>query len=208
MRKIVPFENFEEAIKSLDNGGRFYNILTKAEDGVISTAELGKVSGLFSDKQKMILFLDVATSKLEVSDRNQVISYLSEELQLIYNSYKAREVIDAKEIESIELSSNVIITGVPKKIASKSNFNGFIMVPIVAGKVTTFSMIPIIDTYNVYEISDINSSSNCIIAHSKEFAKLPEKLMKIAGVVKEVTSKRDTKDSSDKYVEALYYLEI
>ncbi|MGY3793084.1 hypothetical protein [Aquimarina sp. 433] len=208
MRKIVPFDNFEEAIKSLDNGGRFYNILTKAEDGVISTAELGKVSGLFNDKQKMILFLDVATSKLEVSDRNRVISYLSDELQLIYNSHKAREVIDAKEMESIELSSNVIITGIPKKIASKSNFNGFIMVPIVAGKVTTFSMIPIIDTYNVYEISDINSSTSCIIAHSKEFKKLPERQMKIAGVVKEITSKKDAEESSNKYVEALYYLEL
>lgn len=208
MRKIIPFENFEDALKVLDNGGRFYNILTKAKDGVISTAELGKVSGLFSDKQKMILFLDVATSKLKVSDRNRVISYLSEELQLIYNSHKAKEVIGSKEMDSIELSSNVIITGVPKKIASKSNFNGFIMVPIVAGKVTTFSMIPIIDTYNVYEISDINSSSSCIIAHSKEFRKLPEKQIKIAGVVKEITSKKDKEESSNKYVEALYYLEI
>ncbi|MBW1296110.1 hypothetical protein [Aquimarina litoralis] len=208
MKKIIPFENYEEAINELDNGGRFYNILTKAEDGVISPAELGKVAGLFSDKQKMILFLDIATSKLNNTHKNLIISSLSNDLQLVYNSYKAKEIVPSEGIEMTDVSSNVIVTGVPKKIASKSNFNGFIMVPIVAGKVTTFSMIPIVETYNVYEVTDIESSSSYIIAHSKEFKKFPETKMKIAGAVKELSDKKDKTGATKLYVEALYYLEI
>lgn len=46
MKKVSPYQNLNTALKSLDNGGRFYNILTKAEDGIINQAEIGKVGNL------------------------------------------------------------------------------------------------------------------------------------------------------------------
>ena len=67
MKKIEPYKNINEATLSLDNGGRFYNVLTKSDDGIISSSELGKVAGLFIDKQKMVLFLDLATSNFDVN---------------------------------------------------------------------------------------------------------------------------------------------
>ena len=48
----MPYRTVRNALTSIDNGGRFYNLLTKANDGNISTSELGKVAGSFSDKQK------------------------------------------------------------------------------------------------------------------------------------------------------------
>lgn len=35
MKQIEPYINVDEAIRALDNGGRFYNVLTHAEDGII-----------------------------------------------------------------------------------------------------------------------------------------------------------------------------
>ncbi|MBQ4802451.1 hypothetical protein J8L88_06245 [Aquimarina sp. MMG015] len=207
MRKVTPYRNKDEAIKTLDNGGRFYNILTKADDGVISQSELGKVSGLFSDKQKMILFLDLATSNLSDKDREEIIVALSNELRSVYDQYAIKRLLVNEVMEKGELSTNIVITGVPKRIASKSDFNGFIMIPIVAGKVTTFSMIPIVDTYDVYEITSDDSLDTFVIAHAKGGQRLPERKIKVAGVLKELKAQKDETDSK-KYLEVIYYLDI
>ena len=60
MKKITPYKTTRNAITAMDNGGRFYNLLTKANDGNVSTSELAKVAGVFSDKQKMVLYLDMS----------------------------------------------------------------------------------------------------------------------------------------------------
>ncbi|WP_299439420.1 hypothetical protein [uncultured Aquimarina sp.] len=207
MKKIEPYKDINEAITSLDNGGRFYNILTKADDGVISKAELGKIAGLFSNKQTMILFLELAISRLEEGAKKQLISNLTDDLKSMYVEYAAQVLLPSEANDKGSLSKNTIITGIPKKIASKSDFNGFIMVPIVAGKVTTFTMIPIIDTYDVYEIVEEESSETFIIAHAKGSHKLPEKRIQVAGVLKELKSKKDEKSGIKKYLEAVYYLD-
>lgn len=45
MKKIESYIDVNDAISDLDNGGRFYNLFTHADDGIISQAELGKVGG-------------------------------------------------------------------------------------------------------------------------------------------------------------------
>ncbi len=207
MKRIEPYKKIEEALEALDNGGRFYNILTKADDGIISPAELGKVAGLFGDKQEMILFLDLATSELNDDARSQLITTLSSNLQSLYYKYTAKELLPSQVNDQVTLSSNIIIKGIPKKLSSQSNFNGFIMIPIVTGGITTFSMIPIIDTYDVYEIAQEESSETVIIAHAKGSHKLPEKCIKVAGVIKELKSKKNKKTISKRYLEAVYYID-
>jgi len=207
MKRIEPYKNINEAIESLDNGGRFYNILTKADDGIISKAELGRIAGLFSNKQTMILFLELAISELKEDKKKQLLSSLTDDLKSMYIQYAAQVLLPSEANKIGVLSKNTIITGIPKKVASKSDFNGFIMVPIVAGKVTTFTMIPIVDTYDVYEIKDNESSETFIIAHAKGSHKLPEKRIQVAGVLKELKSKKDEKTALKKYLEAVYFLQ-
>ncbi|MFT6269782.1 MAG: hypothetical protein ACJAVV_002609 [Alphaproteobacteria bacterium] len=50
------------------------------------------------------------------------------------------------------MGANTIITGIPKFKDSKTDFCGFVMVPIVSSNITTFMKIPIMDEYDVYEI--------------------------------------------------------
>ena len=106
------------------------------------------------------------------------------------------------------LTHSSIIEGIPRYVESKSDISGFIMVPIMTGKVTTFTMIPIVDHYNVYELRDDISSETFLIAHSKESEKLPEKRMTFGGILKEFKKKKDEEDLVSNYLEILSYLGI
>ena len=208
MKKIEPYKNINDAISNLDNGGRFYNILTKADDGIISKSELGKVGGIFNDKQQMILFFELSISNLDDKKRNTIISKLEESLQELYLKHKPIELLPSEAYTKGVIASNAIITGIPKLTESKSDFIGFIMIPIIAGNVKQFSMIPLIDLYDVYELRDEESDKNFLIAHSKGTNKLPEKRIKVAGVLKELKSDKNEKKATKKFLEAVYHMEI
>lgn len=208
MKKVETYKNIDDAISNLDNGGRFYNILTKAEDGIISKSELGRVGGIFDDKQKMILFLELSISKLNKTKKETIISKLEHELQVIYHKYKPQELLPSEAHTKGIISSNAMIAGVPKLTDSKSGFNGFIMMPMMTENVTTFNMFPILDQYDVYELRDEESAETFLIAHSKGSEKLPNKKIKVAGIFKELKSNKEENNASKKFLEILYYSEI
>ena len=204
MKKIEPYKNINEATLSLDNGGRFYNVLTKSNDGIISSSELGKVAGLFIDKQKMVLFLDLAISNFDVNTKEKIVDSLDVSLRSTYEKYKSHELLPSEAYDKGILSSNSIITGFPKKIDSKSDFNGVIFIPVGNSMIA----IPLIDKYDVYEIRDEVSDDTFLIAHARGSIVLPEKKIKVAGVLKELKSNKNEKKASKKFLEALYYLNI
>ena len=204
MKKIEPYKNINEATLSLDNGGRFYNVLTKSDDGIISTSELGKVAGLFIDKQKMVLFLDLAISNFDVNAKEKIVNSLDVSLRSTYEKYKSQEFLPSEAYDKGILSSNSIITGFPKKIDSKSDFNGVIIIPVGNSMIA----IPLIDKYDVYEIRDEVSDDTFLIAHARGSIVLPEKKIKVAGVLKELKANKNEKKASKRFLEALYYLDI
>ena len=206
MKRIEPYKNINDAIKSLDNGGRFFNFLTKAEDGVINKSELGKVGGIFNDKQQMILFLELAMVQLRQSEKDTIISKLEQGLQKAYTKYKPQTLLPSEANAKGVISSNAIITGIPKLIDSKSDFQGFIMIPIMAGNVTTFSMIPLIDQYDVYELRDEQSAKTFLIAHLKGSQRLPSSRVILGGVLKELKKSEVETDVQGKFLETIFHL--
>lgn len=206
MQRISPYKEISEALSSLDNGGRFYNLLTKSNDGIITQSELGKIGGLFNDKQKIILFLEMSMISLKEEEKQVIISKLDEELKQTYLKYKPQKLFPSEANEKGVVASNAILTGVPKLIENKSDFNGFIMVPIMAGKAMSFVMIPIIDNYDVYELRDEKTSKTFIIAHSRGSKKLPLEKIIIAGLLKELRSEKDENSEAVKFLEVNYYI--
>lgn len=208
MEKIEPFKTPNDAITILDNGGRFYNILTTADDGIISKAELGKVGGIFNNQQQMILFLELSLTQLDEAQKAQVISRLDKNLKETYLKYKPKDLLPSQAQSSGIKAANAIITGIPKLTESKNDFNGFIMMPIMIGSVTTFTMIPIMDRYDVYEIRDQESDITFLIAHIKGTQKLPEKRIKIAGVLKELKDNKNQTTADKLFLEAVYHMDL
>ncbi|MES2826941.1 MAG: hypothetical protein V4687_02250 [Bacteroidota bacterium] len=208
MKQITPYKNAADAVQSLDNGGRFYNLLTTADDGIISSAELAKVGGLFNEKQKMILFLELSLHELENEAKEAVISKLDDGLKASYEKYRAQVLLPSEAGEIGVLAKNAIITGVPKVIASTTKFTAMVMIPIMAGKVMTMIMIPISEKYDVYELRDEATSDTFLIAHAKEATKLPEEKIIVAGVLKELKPEKGEKTEAKKFLEINYFLHI
>ena len=68
MRQVIPYRTLRGATKALDNGGRFYNPFAKADDGVVSAAELARAAGVFSSDLRALLFLEMATAGLSADE--------------------------------------------------------------------------------------------------------------------------------------------
>lgn len=208
MQQVIPFTDLQDAQTSLDNGGRFFNILTKADDGVITGAELGKVAGCFADKQKMALFLDLATAELADSDKHQLLQMLSPDLRSGIELQKPARWLPSEALAQGVAGASAIVTGVPKLVESKSEFNGFIMVPIMTGSVTTFMMVPLVDAYDVYEVRDEASDDAFLIAHAKGKAELDGRRTQFAGVLKDLKASKDECEASRIFLEAIYHREL
>jgi len=206
MKELNPYNEINEALLSLDNGGRFYNILTKPNDGIITESELGKIGGLFNDTQKSILFLEMSMLTLKDEEKQVIISKLDEELKPVYLKYKPQELLPSEANEKGIIASNAILKGVPKLIENKSDFNGFILVPIMAGNVTSFIMIPIIDSYDVYELRDEKTSETFLIAHSRASEKLPPEKITLGGLLKELKTEKSDPSKTTKFLEINYYI--
>jgi hypothetical protein len=208
MRKITPFKTINETIQSLDNGGQFYHIQTKAKDWIINQSELGKVGGVFNDKQQMILFLEMSMMKLTREEKNVVISMLDSDLQKTFAKYKSQELLSSEAHEKGIISSNVIMAGIPKKIDANSDFKGFLMFPVMSGSVITFMMIPIVDKYDVYEIRDEASAETFFIAHSNDSERFMNKKAMLGGVLKEMKANENEQVPTKKFLEVTYYIEL
>ena len=135
---------------------------------------------------------------------SKIVNSLYVSLRSTYEKYKSQEFLPSEAYDKGILSSNSIITGFPKKIDSKSDFNGVIVLPV--GK--SFVVMPIIDKYDVYEIRDEVSDDTFLIAHARGSIVLPEKKIKVAGVLKELKANKNEKKASKRFLEALYYLDI
>jgi len=208
MTKIQPYLKIGEAISSLDNGGRFYNILTKADDGIISKSELAKVGGVFNDKQKMILFFEMSISKLDKNQQTQIISKLEPKLKDAYLKFKPTHLSPIEVISKGTLASNIIVTGTPKLVDTKSDFTGFIFMPINTSDINSFILIPLSELYYVYEIRDQENDEKFFIAHSKSSSKLEEKKMKLGGTLKEFKSEKKEDSISNKFLEISYHMDL
>lgn len=60
MREVQPYRTERGLLKILDNGGRFFNIFTRAGDDQITRAELAKAAGTFGSAPKAALFFEMA----------------------------------------------------------------------------------------------------------------------------------------------------
>jgi len=91
MKKVTPYKSSNDALIALDNGGRFYNIFTKAGDGIITQAEIGKTGGLINNKQGAVLFLELATSQLNENAKQRVLAKMEDSMQASYKKYKPQK---------------------------------------------------------------------------------------------------------------------
>ncbi|GAA0878722.1 hypothetical protein GCM10009119_16900 [Algoriphagus jejuensis] len=207
MKQIIPFLTFQEAIDSFDNGGRVYNLLSHAKDGIVSPAEMGKVAGVTHDPQAMILYFVLSISHLSNRDKERILVHLDTDLFVLYEKYQPVHMsLDQCALQG-KAGISTMIVGTPKKISSTSEFVGSIMVPVIVDTVTSFTMVPIVTSYDVYELSSKETDKIVIIAHHKEKSPLPEKKLRIGGMLTSLSQSTGIEQPNDLFLEVQYYLE-
>ncbi|MFC1762983.1 hypothetical protein ACFL6U_13000 [Planctomycetota bacterium] len=207
MKQITPYRTVQGALNALDNGGRFYNVFTKAKDDVITDSELYKAAGVYSGQDKAHLFFELALSNLSDAEKEHVIQRMSPELRSRYLQSKPKQVQIATFEQQVTETDTVIVAGFPVFLENKTRFSGFIMIPICTGKVTTFTMIPIIDQFDIYEVYDTSDlqGKKTIIATVRGSRRLSRTKTTFGGIVKKIQFKDKSKKKHRLYVETLFY---
>lgn len=203
MKKIETFKTIEEALVTLDNGGWFFNLFTKAEDDVISKSELGKAAGEFFTRKQSILYLDLLLSGLDLKEKDVVLSRLDETMATAWEKYQPEKIKDLADLSPPEPESGVRLSGTPRLIGSHQHFGGHTMVPMMVGKVTIVMPVKMEGLYDVYELDA--HTPPFFIVHSKNKTKLPEKQIRMTGRLKELINAKGETEPDKRYVEIAYF---
>lgn len=207
MKHIIPFTTFHEAIEAFDNGGKFFNLFSHAHDGVVSPAELGKIAGVSNDKQAMILFLIMSISRLDNHSRERVLARLDSELFDLYEKYRPVHMSLDQLAERGKAGISTTLVGTPKKISTSTALGGSIMVPVVVGSVTSFTMVPIVTAYEIYELSSEETEAVVMIAHHKEKDPLPERKLRVGGMLTSLSQTDAIDHPNQVFLEVQFYME-
>ncbi len=210
MRELQAYKTLNELKQAIDNGGRFYNLFSSAHDDVVTRAELAKAAGVFSAGAYAFLFLEMAQLDLSEVDRPAVLQLLDDGLRKSFQNKKPQTLAPSEVETQGEAGRAMIVTGYPRFVENKTEFGGFIMIPIMAGKVTTFTMIPIFDKFDVYEVFDDPemNSLNSVIATVRGKRLAHDGPIRFGGILRDLKFKDKTKKSHKFYLEVVYYTKL
>lgn len=202
MKHIEPFVNVADALVSLDNGGRFYNIFTHANDGLITVGEVSKATHEWDDWAKMILYLDISLSQLKEDERLEIISRFDEKLANIYKDHHSLIMTTDEILGDIPVSKNVLIKGTPLDIQDNTHTIGFSTVTVMVGEVMTLTNVPIEDTYSLYTLPT-KLDDLFYLGVNKNGDQFPEGELIMGGVMKK--AEQDKEHPTERWFLDVYY---
>ena len=210
MRELKPYRTKHGLQKALDNGGRFYNFFSRAQDNVVTRGELAKAAGVFSTSTHAFLFLEMMQRDLPAEDRQSVLLLLEPDLRNDYRRQRPLTLVPSVVEEKGVAGRSVIVAGYPRFVENKTQFSGFIMVPISTGKVTTFTMIPIFDQFDVYEVFDDRRmrKPNTVVATVRGQRIEHDGPIRFGGVLRKLQFEDKTKKSHQFYLETVFYTRL
>ncbi len=210
MREIRPYRTAAGLRKALDNGGRFYNLWSTAGDDVVTRAELAEAAGSLSAGSTAFLFLEMAQKDLPEPVQKAAIAMLEPGLRKEYQRKRPGTISPSLVEPEGKVGRSVIVTGYPRILMGKMEFEGCITVPIMIGTVTTMTMVSIFERYDVYEVFDDSrlSGSKAIVAtpHGSKFSR--SERVRFGGVLKALKYKDKRSKQNRLYLEAVYYTRL
>ncbi len=183
VRKIEPYKTISGAMRSLDNGGRFYNLFTAADDQQITAAELKKAAGILGGSQTAALFLALATSDLKDTEQSRIRSALGPKARKWFDRYQP-ESLTPRDFAAKAKAGNCYVVEGEVRLFDDVEVTGMIFIPIQTGKVTSLMPVPTTDYYTVYELGKAKRGSECLVLAPKQATQF-EGTIRFAGVAKE-----------------------
>ncbi|MFN2292578.1 MAG: hypothetical protein ACK2UC_15410 [Anaerolineae bacterium] len=202
MRQISPYQTLQGATRALDNGGRFYNLFTRAGDNVVEGVELARAAGVYSSDAMAFLYFEMALMDLPGEEKAKVLSLLAPDLRAQLEAKRPR-VLPPSRVESEgKIGVPAIVTGYPYFVEDKSQLRGFVVmvVPMIM-------MVPIMDEFDVYELFDTPDRAypRTLLATVRGSRRLDGAHIRCGGVLKELWFEDKTSRQHGLYLEAAYY---
>lgn len=210
MQEVPVFKSQDQLLKAIDNGGRFYNLFSHAGDNTITSAELAYAAGVFTDRQAMFLFLDMALASLKMADRSAVLTRLEKDLRAEYNQNKAVHVGQGDLMKQATLCDMALLEGIPHPLQNADSFQGLIMVPMFVGESNSVMTMPLFDHYSLYRLfpDKTMNKPTAILAAPPCFQFSSERRFRFGGAVREFLFETEVQDIPAYYLEPLYYTVI
>ncbi len=210
MREVQPYKTEGGLLKALDNGGRFFNVFTRARNDQITRAELAKAAGVFGSKPKAVLFFEMAQQALAPQARTRAVAALGPKARKDHTKFLPAKLRPSLVESKGKAGGCVIVEGYPRFLKNKTQFTGMMMIPIVAGSVTTFIMIPLYDQFDVYEVFDDRRMRRpyCVLATARGVKFPPGDPVRLGGILRKMEAKKKSERQHKFYLEACYYTRL
>jgi hypothetical protein len=202
MREIKPYQTLQRAKAALDNGGRFFNLLTRASDNRISNVELAKAAGVLRSDEKAFLFLHMALADLPPAQRAEVLGLLEAPTARRFRQHAPRGLTASALARGGKPGDLVVVDGYSRLAKDWVNQR---MVPIIVGKV----LVPITvkDRYDTYFLGDEpdgdGPAATVIVPHGTRG--LAGRRARFGGILRASLPGRDGRKVSAMFLEPVYY---
>jgi len=202
MRQLSPYRTVQGAKRALDNGGRFYNLWTRAGDNIVDGVELARAAGTSSSNSIAFLHFEMALMDLPAEQKAEVLSLLAPELKVQLEAKRPRVLQPSLVQSEGTVGVPAVVTGYPSFVEDRAQLQGFMV--MVAPSIM---MIPITDQLDVYELYDTpdRTGPKTLVATVRGSKKLDGSCTRFGGVLKELHFVEKTGTDHGLYLEALYY---
>ena len=202
MRELRPYKTLAGAKRSLDNGGRIYNLIARSGDEILDASELAKAAGVYSAGMKSFLYFEMALMDLSVEGRQEVVARLSPQTMEQYQVHYPHTLKPSTVESQGQAGKTVIVSGYPVFVEDRTQFTGYIVlvVPVIM-------LIPIYDQFDVYEVFDTPDlrTPRTVIATTRGSKRLDGLHTRFGGMLKELYFEDKTSKNHGLFLETIYY---
>ena len=202
MRQLSPYRTVQGAKRALDNGGRFYNLFTRAGDNVVEGVELARAAGVYSSDAMAFLHFEMALMDLAPEEQEEVRALLAPGLRAELETKRPKVLLPSQVEWKGAAGFPAIVTGYPRFVEDKTELKGFIIMvaPVIM-------MVPIVDEFDVYEVFDTADQAypRTLIATVRGSKRLDGSRTRFGGVFKDLEFEDKTSRQHGLYMEAAYY---
>ena len=124
MKKVEPYKTFAGALQALDNGGRLYNLLSRAGDGEIDEAELARAAGFMTWNWQALFFFELAVHRLTRDEQDKLRVRMHPKLRKRMSESRPGVIGRDMDVSRYEADMAAIARGYPQVLGPKTRFAG------------------------------------------------------------------------------------
>jgi hypothetical protein len=145
---------------------------------------------------------------MDTRSREKILARLDGELFELYEKYHPVHITILQMLEKGKPGISVTMVGTPKKIAEPEENVDELLVPVLVGAEASFTLVPVKHAYVIYELHSEYTHETVLIGHPKEIADLPDRKLRLGGMLREINTEISTASMKKKlFLEVQYFIE-